>query len=52
VWTTLSLRFPGDKSYWPNAHAGVGPVIQAGSAWLQDQQAWIVTAGLQVYGAD
>ena len=52
VWTTLSLRFPGDKAYWPHAHAGVGPVLQGGSAWLQDAQAWILTIGLELYGAD
>jgi len=52
VWTTLSLRYGGDRAYWPGAHAGVGPVITAGSTWLTDAQAWIITAGLQLYGAD
>ncbi len=52
VWTTVSLRLGGDRAYWPGMRAGVGPVIMAGSAWLQDAQAYIITAGLELYGAD
>ncbi len=51
-WTALSLRLGGDRAYWPHARAGVGPVVTGGVAWLGDAHAYVVTAGLQLYGAD
>jgi alpha-beta hydrolase superfamily lysophospholipase len=49
----VSLRLPGDRSYWPHAVAGVGPVITGGLAWFGDSDAaWFATLGLQLYGAD
>jgi alpha-beta hydrolase superfamily lysophospholipase len=47
----VSLRLGGDRSYWPHAHAGVGPVITAGAQRATDT-AWFVTAGLELYAVD
>lgn len=50
--TTLSLRFGGDRQYWPNAWAGVGPLVTGGFVWLGDERAWMLGMGLSLYGAD
>jgi acylglycerol lipase len=50
--TTLSLRFGGDRQYWPNAWAGVGPLVTGGFVWLGDTRAWVLGMGLSLYGAD
>jgi len=52
LWTSLSVRFGGDRSYWPHARAGVGPVVTGGYAWRADEPSWFATVGLQLYGAD
>ncbi len=52
LWTGGALRLGGDRSYWPHASAGVGPMIGGGLAWLGDTHAWVITAGLELYGAD
>jgi alpha-beta hydrolase superfamily lysophospholipase len=52
-WTSLSARFGGDRTYWPGARAGVGPVISGGLTWVGAAPAgWFTTLGLQLYGAD
>ena len=52
-WTSVSLRFGGDRRYWPHARAGVGPVVQGALVWVGDQpRGWALTAGLQLYGVD
>ena len=51
--TALSIRYGGDRHYWPHAAAGVGPVITGGVDWVGAASAdWFVTLGLQLYGAD
>jgi hypothetical protein len=50
--TRLSIRFGGDRHYWPHARAGVGPVLCVGYAWRADDPAWFATAGIQLYGVD
>lgn len=52
LWTALSVRLGRDHRYWPRARAGFGPVITGGLASVADAQAWILTVGLQLYGAD
>ena len=52
-WTSVSARFGSDHRYWPNARAGVGPVISGALQWVGDQPvAWSATLGLQLYGVD
>ncbi|MGE5187283.1 MAG: lysophospholipase [Acidobacteriota bacterium] len=49
-----SVRLPGDRAYWPRAHAGVGPIV-TGGAVLRDggtYEGFFVAAGLELYGAD
>jgi acylglycerol lipase len=49
----LSIRYGGDRYYWPHAVAGVGPVVTAGFAWASSASAdFFVTLGLQLYGTD
>jgi len=51
--TALSIRYGGDRHYWPHAVAGVGPVVTGGIDWVGSAAAdWFVTVGLQLYGAD
>jgi acylglycerol lipase len=51
--TALSIRYGGDRYYWPHAVAGVGPVITGGIDWVGSSPAdFFVTLGLQLYGAD
>lgn len=51
--TALSIRYGGDRHYWPHAAAGVGPVITGGIDWVGSAPAdWFLTLGLQLYGAD
>ena len=52
LWTRLSIRFGGDRHYWPRARAGVGPVLSGGFAWRADDPSWFATIGLQLYGVD
>ncbi|HEU0029690.1 MAG TPA: alpha/beta hydrolase [Kofleriaceae bacterium] len=53
LWTQISLRVPGDRAYWPGAHAGVGPVLTGGYLWAGDAAtAFSITLGLALYGAD
>lgn len=51
--TTVSLRYGGDRHYWPHAAAGVGPVFTGGIDWVGSAAVdWFVTVGLQLYGVD
>lgn len=51
--TGLSIRYGGDRHYWPHAVAGVGPVFTGGIDWASSSPAdWFLTIGLQLYGAD
>jgi acylglycerol lipase len=50
--TQLSVRFGGDRYYWPHARAGVGPYLAGGFAWAGDVRATLITIGLHMYGAD
>jgi hypothetical protein len=50
--TSLSLRLGADRAYWPHAQAGVGPVVSGGLAWVGAARGWLITVGLQLYGAD
>ncbi|MFN0252651.1 MAG: lysophospholipase [Kofleriaceae bacterium] len=53
LMTALSVRYGGDRRYWPHAVAGVGPVITGGIDWVGSAPAdWFITLGLQLYGAD
>lgn len=52
LWTSASLRFGGDRRYWPQTVAGVGPMLSGGMTWLADDRGWFLTLGLQLYGAD
>ena len=49
-----SLRLPGDRAYWPNAHAGVGPIVTGGAVVLDNgnYEGFFVALGLELYGAD
>jgi alpha-beta hydrolase superfamily lysophospholipase len=48
----LALRHGADRSYWPRAVAGVGPQVVVGVTEIGGVRAWVVTGGLQLYGAD
>ncbi|MGE0395830.1 MAG: lysophospholipase [Kofleriaceae bacterium] len=51
--TAASIRYGGDRHYWPHAVAGVGPVITGGIDWVGSAPAdWFLTLGLQLYGVD
>jgi len=51
--TAISLRFGGDRTYWPHAVAGVGPIATGGITWTGSAPSdWFLTLGLQLYGAD
>jgi hypothetical protein len=53
LMTALSIRYGGDRYYWPHAAAGVGPVFTGGIDWVGSAPAdWFLTVGLQLYGAD
>jgi len=49
----LALRIPGDRAYWPQARAGVGPYLRGGviDAGGPDP-AYTITLGLELYGSD
>lgn len=48
----LALRVPGDRAYWPTTHAGVGPYLRGAILDAGGGAAYLVTAGLALYGAD
>ena len=49
----FSLRFGGDRRYWPHARAGVGPVVSAGyECAFASVCGGVVLAGVELYGAD
>jgi hypothetical protein len=50
--TFVSLRFGGDRRYWPFARAGVGPMVTAGVVCDPDLCDVMALAGFQLYGAD
>ncbi|HEX5059223.1 MAG TPA: alpha/beta hydrolase [Kofleriaceae bacterium] len=47
-----SLRFGGDRAYWPHARAGVGPIVSGGYECQGDTCGFTAMLGLQLYGAD
>jgi alpha-beta hydrolase superfamily lysophospholipase len=52
-WLLGSLRFGGDRRYWPHARAGVGPVVSAGyECAFASACGAVVLAGVELYGAD
>jgi len=52
-WLVGSLRLGGDRSYWPHAVAGVGPVITGGyECALDDICSLVALVGIELYGAD
>jgi alpha-beta hydrolase superfamily lysophospholipase len=52
LWLGGVLRFGGDRSYWPHAHAGVGPALLGGLDWGEQGRGWFLLAGLELFGAD
>jgi alpha-beta hydrolase superfamily lysophospholipase len=52
VYTGATLRLGRDRRYWPGARAGVGPYVGGGLALTDGANAFTLTAGLQLYGAD
>ena len=52
VWLGGTLRFGGDRAYWPHAHAGVGPALFGGLDWGEQGRGWFLLAGLELFGAD
>jgi hypothetical protein len=52
LWLGGALRFGGDRSYWPHAHAGVGPTLFGGLDWGEQGRGWFLLAGLELFGAD
>ena len=52
VWLGGVLRFGGDRTYWPHAHAGIGPALFGGLDWGEQGRGWFLLAGLEIYGAD
>lgn len=49
---TLTLRFGGDRAYWPHARAGIGPAVTGALACTDGNCAWAALLGLQMYGVD
>jgi len=47
-----SIRLGGDRSYWPHARAGVGPMVTGGYECQGDTCGFVALAGLELYGAD
>jgi acylglycerol lipase len=47
-----SVRPGGDRSYWPHARAGVGPIVSGGYECQGDTCGFMAMLGLQLYGAD
>lgn len=52
-WLLGTVRFGGDRSYWPHARAGVGPIISGGyECAFADICSAVILAGFELYGAD
>jgi acylglycerol lipase len=52
-WLLGSLRFGGDRSYWPHTAAGVGPVITGGyECAFADICSVVILGGIELYGVD
>jgi hypothetical protein len=52
-WLLGSLRFGGDRTYWPHAAAGVGPVITGGyECAFADICSVVILGGIELYGVD
>ena len=52
-WLLGSLRFGGDRTYWPHTAAGVGPIISGGyECAFADICSLVVLAGIELYGVD
>jgi len=47
-----SIRFGGDRVYWPHARAGVGPLLSGGYECRGDACGFVALVGFDVYGAD
>lgn len=52
IYTAATLRLGRDRRYWPRTRAGVGPFVSGGIAITDAANAYTLTAGLQLYGAD
>jgi len=52
LWLGGTLRFGGDRAYWPRAHAGVGPALFGGLDWGEQGRGWFLLGGLEMFGAD
>ncbi len=52
LWLGGTLRFGGDRAYWPHAHAGVGPALLGGVDWGEQGRGWFLLVGLALFGAD
>jgi alpha-beta hydrolase superfamily lysophospholipase len=52
LFTSLTIRYGGDRYYWPHARAGIGLAFSGGYAWRADEPSWFATIGLGLYGAD
>ena len=48
----VTVRFGGDRHYWPHASAGVGPALTIADTRVGDIHALTFTIGLALYGAD
>lgn len=51
-WANVSLRFGGDRQYWPHARAGIGPVLVGGIGFAGDSKIYSLTLGVHVYAVD
>jgi hypothetical protein len=47
-----SLRFGGDRSYWPFAVAGIGPMLTGGVVCEYDACSAMALVGIQLFGRD
>ncbi len=52
-WLVGSLRFGGDRTYWPHTAAGVGPIITGGyECAFADICSVVILGGIELYGVD
>ena len=52
-WLVGTLRFGGDRTYWPHTSAGVGPIITGGyECAFADICSTVILAGIELYGVD
>ena len=52
-WLVGTLRFGGDRTYWPHTAAGVGPIITGGyECAFADICSMVILGGIELYGVD